>query len=1609
MNCQSLFNPAFLTGKVAEEILFKKITFTFGFLAILSSVTGIIGNISGIVLISSVCPGCKTISLSAALIWIFFGVILLCISSGKPLGRTVSLFLRAALVVIAGIMFLEIITGLYGGHFIIESWFIAVGSIIFGPLSSPISPVAAGLIIIAAIGLFFYVNPSFLSSQNRRTQEIIVAAGIIITLVSFTLILSYFYGNPFFYGTPGFPIAAISAIAAFCIGAGLIVAARPTTVPVCYFMGNSIRAMLLRNFVTLTVAVTFCENIFFYIISSWYDFSNEIILSISIVIFIIATALIVARISGEIGNRLDTAEHALVHHNEELSELNEELKSAEEELRQNVDDLTKTELALRESEERLIWHIDNSPLAVIAFDSQFRITFWSDEAYRMFGWTKEETIGKTLGEFRWVHDGDIERVAAISSDMMSGKSIRNMHSNRNFRKDGSVIDCEWYNSALRDNDGNLISIHSQVLDVTARKKTEAALRQSEQRFRLALRHAPVSVATQDRDLVFSWAYNQRTVRPEDIVGRKDTDIFNPADAAMLIELKRRVIETGSPLRQHCWLTMNGRQLFLEIYIEPLIGEMDEITGIGIATVDLTEQKLAQEALKGSEEHLRQARELLEAVTAGTEVIIAAVDRKFDYIFFNNAYKEEIQRLTGKDISIGFNMVELFKDLPEQQDVVVREWSRALKGEKTSTDLEFGDSDRYRRMYHVLHTPLHDEEGLVIGAGEVAIDITRQVKTESALRENERFLNETEKIAKLGGWTANPHTDYLRWTEGIYSIVEAPHDYLLGFSDGMKYFSEEDRDLIRNRIETCLITGEPFTLEVMITTETGKKVWTELRGLMPIMAGDHAFVTGTLQDVTDRRLYEERLNKKSEKLDILADTARLLMSSEKPENIVRIAGERVMQYLNCHTFFNYLIDENEQRMHLNAYAGITNDDAQMIEYLDLGKAVCGQVARDGERVVLFDILKSEDERTSIIRSFGISGYVCHPLIYQDRILGTLSFGTRDLAHFSQEDLDLVRSVTDLVATAMARKKIEDTLRGTSQYLENLIDYANAPIIVWDTEFKILRFNHAFEFLTGMAADTVLKKSLDILFPKKTRHETMEMIRKTSRGEQWDSVEIPIQHVSGAIKIVLWNSANLYDTDGVTITSTIAQGNDITERKRAEETSIKTASLLNAALDSTADGILVVDIDRNITGYNKTFCEIWGIPEHRLDSAGEKTALAYMTPLIADSPEFVARLKDFYAHPERESYDIVSLTDGRIFERYSKPQKISETIVGRVWSYRDITERRRVEEALRESLEKFRIIATNTPDHIIVQDKNLRYVQVINPQLGLTVQEMIGKTDYEFLSKEDADNLTKIKRQVIESGTPVHQEIPLVNTQCEKNYFAGSYIPKRNAAGEIDGLIGYFRNITESKQANEKIIAALAEKETLIREIHHRVKNNLQIISSLLSMTRTRTQDPAVSSILTDMMMKIKTMAQIHTRLYESKQFDKINVSSHIQDQVTDLLNIYRKSGPEITCTVEAEELYLPVDQAIPCALVINEALSNAFKHAFKGRERGTIRVSLRQDGKNITMNIEDDGVGIPVDVDIQRSMSLGLKLIRNLVLQLEGTVKIENTTHGSLVNVCFPIR
>lgn len=423
----------------------------------------------------------------------------------------------------------------------------------------------------------------------------------------------------------------------------------------------------------------------------------------------------------------------------------------------------------------------------------------------------------------------------------------------------------------------------------------------------------------------------------------------------------------------------------------------------------------------------------------------------------------------------------------------------------------------------------------------------------------------------------------------------------------------------------------------------------------------------------RHISEEALKKSHERLEILSEIASRLLESKNPQELINELCNRVMNFLDCQFFLNFIVDDSAHKLYLNAYSGIPINSAQKIEWVDFEVSICECAALDGKRIIAENIPETPDPKTDLIKSFGIKAYACYPLLSLDKVIGTLSFGTSTRISFSEDDLSLMKVVSDQVANAMSRiknenalreseerfkamaevspvgmgvvgfkdgnflyinpayeqyfgyakdellskkspdifwdtkdreiiykkleensfvsnyevklkrkdgssfwsmssikpikfmnkpallgtfiditdrKRAEKELRSIKDYLENLINYANAPIIVWNPDARIQLFNHAFEHLTGYVSSEVEGKKLDMLFPEASLKESNAKIID-ALTENWKTIEIPILTKDKEIRTVLWNSANIYDIDKKTVLSTIAQGNDITERINAEQ--------------------------------------------------------------------------------------------------------------------------------------------------------------------------------------------------------------------------------------------------------------------------------------------------------------------------------------------------------------------------------------------------------------------------------------------------------------------------
>lgn len=215
------------------------------------------------------------------------------------------------------------------------------------------------------------------------------------------------------------------------------------------------------------------------------------------------------------------------------------------------------------------------------------------------------------------------------------------------------------------------------------------------------------------------------------------------------------------------------------------------------------------------------------------------------------------------------------------------------------------------------------------------------------------------------------------------------------------------------------------------------------------------------------------------------------------------------------------------------------------------------------------------------------------------------------------------------------------------------------------------------------------------------------------------------------------------------------------------------------------------------------------------------------------------------------------------------------------------------------------------------------------------------------------------------------------------------------------------IEAREQSEEKLAAALKQKEVYLREIHHRVKNNLQVISSLLDMTCNRSESPLVQKTLMGARTKIQAMSLVHHQLYQNKDIQKIDMGKQVNDLYRNLSMVYG-DGCHITATINVCDVYLSLEQAMPCALVANELISNALEHAFTQRCEGILEISMHRIGQKIQLKIQDDGIGLPEHLDMNSVDSLGLKLVQILVTkQLKGDIAVKRN-RGTTFTIHFDV-
>jgi PAS domain S-box-containing protein len=348
------------------------------------------------------------------------------------------------------------------------------------------------------------------------------------------------------------------------------------------------------------------------------------------------------------------------------------------------------------------------------------------------------------------------------------------------------------------------------------------------------------------------------------------------------------------------------------------------------------------------------------------------------------------------------------------------------------------------------------------------------------------------------------------------------------------------------------------------------------------------------------------------------------------------------------------------------------------------------------------------------------------------------------------------------------------------------------------------------------------------------------------------------------------------------------------------------------------------------------------------------------------------------------------------------------------HQDITDRKEAQNELKRRKEMFESLFFDSPEAIAMIDCEGR-IQKINKSyeelFGYSEEELLGKDLLKHqLPEERYDEKDEIYRNVFSNeGTSKYYEDQRITKNGElKNVLVGA-LPVL-IDGEPIAAFGIYTDITKLRKAEGNLKHSLKEKEILLSEIHHRVKNNLAIISGLLelkAMDYNSNGQEEVLDVLNESMLRIKSIAMIHEQLYESEDFANLEFEGYIKDLVDLIFRTLNIEEKKIELDIDCENLEININQAIPVALVINELVSNSFEHGFSGLEGGKLTVEMKHKDQEVNMLVSDNGVGLPDNFDVADSSTLGLTMVRQLIKQLNGELEVTNN-NGAQFEIKFPI-
>lgn len=819
---------------------------------------------------------------------------------------------------------------------------------------------------------------------------------------------------------------------------------------------------------------------------------------------------------------------------------------------------------------------------------------------------------------------------------------------------------------------------------------------------------------------------------------------------------------------------------------------------------------------------------------------------------------------------------------------------------------------------------------------------------------------------------------------------------------IRYIHPDEQPKVVDRHERRLAGEEvPSIYESAILTRDGHKVLVEFNVSQNLYL-DKPTTFVFVRDITARKK-EEKIRNSVYRISEAAHSAESLQ--EFYVEIHKIIADLMPAKDN---FYIALFDDGTNIVHFPYFVDEEEDNPGPQK---IGNGLTEYVYRTGRSLLASPKVFKELEEKGEVVSIGPPSidWLGVPLKIRGKTIGVLTVQSyTEGVRYSREDKKILTYIAEQVAMAIERKQTNQALKKSEKQIRVLIESIPASIFFKDTKGRHLVVNKAFEEFVGRKRKEIIGKTNRELLPKNLAEKCRKSDEKVLKtGKIYHGQE---KHLSqnGEIAFFDITKSPILDEQG-DIVGLVGINRDITTRKKTEEALEASQEQYRDLVEKAGIAILIDDRDGNFQYVNERYAELLGYAQE------EVVQLSIQNVVYPDDVDRVMRYHQNRVQgkkaPSRYEFRGIKKDGSLIYlEVDAHPIKKRNKIVGTRCYLWDITGKKLADMALKQSEEKYKTIAENVDVGIYrtTSGSNGRFIEA-NPSL----LKIFGYEDkQEFLNMEvsklyyDPEARDRFQTKMLREGFVKNEELLL--KKKDGTPFLGSVcaVTVRNDKGKIIYFDGIVEDITERKQAEEKTKASLQEKEVLLREIHHRVKNNLQIISSLLNLQSRHVEDEPALDMFQESRNRVRSMALVHEKLYRSDDLAKVDFCEYIRSLSRHLFMSYGINSTAIDLDIDVRNVFLDINTSIPCGLIINELISNSLKHAFGERARGKIRVVLQPENNDkFKMIVSDDGKGLPKNLDVSRTDSLGLQLVTMLVEQLQGTMHIERN-HGTSFEVVF---